>query len=278
MGINFLDLMRKNKFTLKIGRIYRKCETSFLNLKVMIPAQLRSKGLFIKAYKPLMELKNRYSGERCFIIATGPSLTTADILKLKNEFTFSMNAMCLKYDELGWSPTFYGIQDEKVFNAVKTHINEGDVKYRFVDSYYRKDNCSDPNWIYFPRNCVYNSYNAYINKIYYSKFSDNPVSIVYDGFTIVYSLIQIAVFMGFKEIYLLGCDCNYNDDPQKRYFVDHGVLDKTYKEAGNRMIACYPVAKKYADEHGIKIYNATRGGMLEVFERVDLDEILKNEK
>ena len=88
-------------------------------------------------------------------------------------------------------------------------------------------------------------------------------------------MIQMAVYMGFKEIYLLGCDCNYEDDPKKRYFVSHGVLDPTYKEAKNRMCASYSVAKKYAEKHGIKIYNATRGGMLETFERVNLDQILR---
>jgi hypothetical protein len=42
------------------------------------------------------------------------------------------------------------------------------------------------------------------------------------------------------------------------------------------MIEAYREAKKYADLHNIKIYNATRGGMLEVFERVDLDKVLLN--
>jgi hypothetical protein len=44
------------------------------------------------------------------------------------------------------------------------------------------------------------------------------------------------------------------------------------------MIAAYKEAKNYADGHGIKIYNATRGGMLEVFERVDLDRVVSREK
>ena len=35
----------------------------------------------------------------------------------------------------------------------------------------------------------------------------------------------------------------------------------------------YICAKRFCDEHGIKIYNATRGGKLEVFPRVDFDEV-----
>ena len=40
-------------------------------------------------------------------------------------------------------------------------------------------------------------------------------------------------------------------------------------------LLAYQSAKKYADAHGIKIYNATRGGNLEVFERVDFDSLFK---
>ena len=37
--------------------------------------------------------------------------------------------------------------------------------------------------------------------------------------------------------------------------------------------SAYEVAKENAEKKGIKIYNATRGGKLEVFERVDFDSL-----
>ena len=43
----------------------------------------------------------------------------------------------------------------------------------------------------------------------------------------------------------------------------------------------FEVAKQYADSHEIKIYNDTRGGKLEVFERKNLDEVfaeMENDK
>ena len=36
----------------------------------------------------------------------------------------------------------------------------------------------------------------------------------------------------------------------------------------------YKSAKEYADSNGIKIINCTRGGMLEVFPRMSLEEVL----
>jgi hypothetical protein len=84
--------------------------------------------------------------------------------------------------------------------------------------------------------------------------------------------------MGFKEIYLLGNDCNYangiknfaeyRDEKERISISDHGV----------NMIRAYEVAKTWAGKHDVKIYNATRGGMLEVFERVRLEDVLKSKK
>ena len=37
----------------------------------------------------------------------------------------------------------------------------------------------------------------------------------------------------------------------------------------------YTIAKEYCDTHVIKIYNAPRSGKLEVFERVDFNELIK---
>ena len=43
----------------------------------------------------------------------------------------------------------------------------------------------------------------------------------------------------------------------------------------NEQLKAYQKAKQYAETHGIKIYNATRGGKLEVFERVDFDSLFE---
>ena len=83
--------------------------------------------------------------------------------------------------------------------------------------------------------------------------------------------------MGFSEIYLMGVDCNYNLPDSKKYFVDHGIRGPEQKLGGLRMIKDFEVIKQYEDKWGIKIYNASRGGMLEVFPRVELDKVVDNE-
>lgn len=111
-------------------------------------------------------------------------------------------------------------------------------------------------------------------------FSDDIVRGVYSGYTVAYDMIQIAVYMGFSEIYLIGADFNYNGDAAQKgnHVYDSKFQDKR-KMAGRSYIDCsinaMEVSRKYAEAHGIKIYNATRGGKLEVFERKELDELFK---
>ena len=61
-------------------------------------------------------------------------------------------------------------------------------------------------------------------------------------------------------------------------FVDHkrNWSKEKLEKNGNEMLPQYEIANTYALEHGFHIYNATRGGQLEAFPRVDLDEVMKH--
>ena len=98
--------------------------------------------------------------------------------------------------------------------------------------------------------------------------------IVYEGYTVAFVALQMAAYLGFEEIYLVGVDCNYSKDQARQHFVNSGYYATNYATIGNEMIFAYGEAKKALDARGIKVYNATRGGMLEIFPRVDLDEVL----
>ena len=100
--------------------------------------------------------------------------------------------------------------------------------------------------------------------------------------TVSYMCLQIAIYMGFKEIYLLGVDHSYSValEPDGSVTQFEGVADHFSEKdkisnlpAPYKTNLAYEAAKKYADEHDVKIYNATRGGKLEVFERLDFDSL-----
>jgi hypothetical protein len=209
-----------------------------------------------------------YAGKRCVIVATGPSLTMKDLDSIGELYSFSMNSIFMSFDKTNWRPSFYFIQDRKVFKKIKKNVPWKELDTIFLGSmipFIKKKNIRT---FYY----VHDLLNHYLkNTIYEFQFSSDCNKNIYDGFTITYSIIQMAIYMGFKEIYLLGVDCNYSE--KKQHFAPYG--ERIIDTPEERMISAYKVAKEYADAHGIKIYNATRGGKLEVFERVDFDTLFK---
>ena len=114
--------------------------------------------------------------------------------------------------------------------------------------------------------------------------------------TVMTYMIEMAMYMGFSEIYLIGVDCTNGFVNTSNHFMDGymtsameseeqrrarnlatGDKKLTLEELGqyrvDRSMAAYDKLREYADKHGIKVFNATRGGMLEAFERVDFDEL-----
>ena len=94
---------------------------------------------------------------------------------------------------------------------------------------------------------------------------------------------RVGSLLGFREIYIIGCDNSYGIEILKDgTIVNHnkqsyfeGSDAKSQKVAAStwQMNIAYEYARKYADANGIKIFNATRGGYLEAFERVDFDTL-----
>ena len=87
------------------------------------------------------------------------------------------------------------------------------------------------------------------------------------------AMIQLGVLMGYEEIYLLGCDMNYTDGESHAF---DGYLPDTFNGKGDldngNNLALHKMAKRCSP---IPIYNATIGGGLEVYPRVDYIKILK---
>ena len=238
---------------------------------------MRGLGWYDKNFSQIKSLKNKYKGKRCFIACTGPSLTIDDLELLKNEYVFGMNSICLIHDKTDWRPDFFGIQDVYVFEKLKDTILQTDNGLVFIPIELRDSYELPKTWINFYRCWAYNVFKRLYSAKYFAKFSNNAYARVYDGFSITFSIMQIAVYMGFDEIYLIGADCNYLG--QKQHFIESGHYDINANTAGDRMIGAYVSAKKYADNHGILIYNATRGGCLEIFTRIKLEDVInKREK
>lgn len=236
------------------------------------------KDALYRPNKKYKALKNKHEGERCFIVCTGPSLTLEDVNKLKNEYTFSMNNIFKCYDKTDWRPTYYGVSDYRVYNRLKKQINDPNTLKESVFLYStfevmyhgRKNPQAVPVYCSNRRNAISLMKDLSYKHVGMSKKLDRYVN---NGCTVAFILIQIAIYMGFKEIYMLGADCTYQGKAHSD-LAPNSEKQKVGKNDGLKIIDIYSSLIKDIPED-VKIFNATRGGMLELFPRVDLDEILK---
>lgn len=232
------------------------------------------KFISISKNAPLEKLRNQFSGKRCFIVCNGPSLTIDDLNKIKAEYSFTMNSVIKKLYLTEWRPTFYGIQDLNVFEKMPEEVTNLKCDYKFISREIIKTGLLSPsNAICFD---LLSAGHYATNPHPKFKFANDVTIGVFDGYSISYSLLQIAVYMGFSEIYLMGCDCSYASDPSKQHFADSGHVDKNAAIMGGLQIQAYYKAKEVCDKLGVKVYNATRGGALEVFPRISVDDVIKN--
>lgn len=275
------QIVKKNKTIEELARRICRPYFWFCAQRVYFQSWLRRMGISPShKYDYIKGLKNTHVGEKCFIVATGPSLTFEDLDKLSDAgvYSFGMNSCVLALEKTRWVPDLLGVEDEYVYEKIeKVLISEskGKLKDKILISHNIEQFFnSAKNFKVFPQNILDHKYD--LNKYGTIKFSDDCYEVVYDVWSILFSMCQFAVYMGFKEIYFIGTDCSYNKD--KSHFIDHGVKDSHAFLAGERLIYCHGKFKEWADSKGVKVYNCTRGGMLEVYPRKKLEDVLDSLK
>lgn len=224
----------------------------------------------------ILKFKGLHQGERCFIVGTGPSLTVNDLnmLAYNNEKCFSVNRIYKIFPKTMWRPDYYVAVDTCMIEDLAKEIAELPLEYKFIPSkpklYWMQDGLNTSVKINRIRG-EYSDKNI--------RFSQNAERCIYNGETVVYICMQLAVYMGFKEIYLLGIDFHYSADvyDTSNHFEGYHNYYKEIRAAqfnAERQLIAYKKAKEAAEACGARIVNATRGGMLEVFERKSFDAII----
>lgn len=224
-------------------------------------------------------LSNIHKGKRAFIICNGPSLLPEDleVIVKNDDISFACNKIDKIFSRTNWRPTYYAVLDETFqYSLIDTMNNiPASIKFFSKNSYIKTRKVSG--------NAIFLDTKGGTELLENPRFSEYLPSGIYTIGTTTYSLIQIAVGMGIKEIYIIGCDNHYAREIKRdgiivnnggnSYFKGASQKEQATAAATWQMNVAYEFARKYADTHGIKIYNATRGGYLEAFERVDFDTL-----
>ena len=281
-------VVTNSDFLSSIRRIYRSYASDY-DFKKM-----QKKYLSSSFPEKIKECKDIHAGKRCFIIGNGPSLNNEDLERIKDEFSFATNRVFLIFDKTSWRPTYWMCQDRQILRSVTDLYQsyKGNMFLGYHALYDYGINLSNANYYL----CNAKQYKARKKEL---DFSDEVDKFVIDGGSVTYSCIQMAVYMGFKKIYLLGVDHNFSrtldknlrivehnevkndyfDEKYKDIFKKFEEKGKVYAAPDSEMIThAFEAAKKYCDAHDVEIFNATRGGKLEVFTRVKFDDIMEGYK
>ena len=275
--------------------MHTKLRSSKVLRAIGFPVNVLYRARLLREYRDsedsayLRGLKGKYAGKRCFVIGNGPSLLASDLDKLTCEYTFASNKIYRIYDATKWRPTFYMSLDTNVIDDQIDNIKAGGGYPKFINYKAKKYGRTNEENIWYL--CAKGKFRINPYDPQSETLSEDVSQYVAVVHTVTVSAIELAIYMGFNEIYLLGVDNNYANkaDRNGKIHVDSNVKADYFQETSDgkavrrsRSIAnmdsleySYCLAKRFADEHGVKIYNATRGGKLETFERIDFDAVVK---
>ncbi len=245
----------------------------------------------------LAALKDRYCGQRCFVIGNGPSLRRTDVSKLRGEYTFGMNRVYLAFEEWGFRTTFLVSVNDLVIEQCLDDFLALDIPRffswrarRFFPSslpHTRTPGTGTPDTetpatetppsrspIF-----LYTTYDA-------PTFARDARFRLWEGATVTYVCLQLAFHMGFEQVVLIGVDHSFTTKGEANKTVvsggdDPDHFDPRYFGKGFRWQLpdletsemAYRMARRAYERAGREILDATIGGKLTVFPKVDYDSL-----
>jgi hypothetical protein len=153
-------------------------------------------------------LHNIHQGERCFILGNGPSLNKCDLSLLKDEYSFAVNGIFYKTEEMGYKPNFYMVEDNHVITDNITQINNFKCDYKFFPAHYGNQIVPDATTIFIPSD--FGFYRRGHPNYCVPQFSKDISNVIYTGQSVTMMQLQLAYYLGFSEVYLIGMDFSYD--------------------------------------------------------------------
>jgi glycosyltransferase involved in cell wall biosynthesis len=232
--------------------------------------------------------KDAYKGERCVIIGNGPSLNKLDLSLMKDTPTFAVNGIFYAAESMGFDPTFYVVEDTAVMADNTEQIRAYRAHHKLFPAEYRTYIGESDEVTYFRMNRGF--YSEASPHYSVPRFSTDAAKRVYCGQSVTIINLQLAYHFGFTEVALIGMDFSYNipdsvikegmvftstEADENHFHPDYFGPGKKWKDPKlDRVLINYEQAKLFYEADGRRIVNATAGGNLHVFDRVDYDRWL----
>ena len=235
-----------------------------------------------RAIKKNIKFKDVHAGERCFILGTGPSLkllTAQQRESLRKETLFGVNSLYKSDIGRELSPKYYVLMDNLYWEQWSSTFTEVSNQYKDCPPIF----ITDLRAKYLVESLPVKNQAVYI---YSKKYPVNQMSAdidenIYAAMNVISYSILSAIYMGFREIYLLGCDYSAFCTAGKGHCYD----DESEISQSNYNLAFYLrfywittefhyLIAKLAKEKGVKVVNLTQNSLLDAYPRLSVSDTL----
>ncbi len=226
-----------------------------------------------KERKRLRKMKGLWLGQKAVILCNGPSLNKVDFDVLTRVKTIGLNKVNLLFDRTDFRPDYIVAINRHVIEQNAEFYNLTEIPLFLNEQYARKIQRSA------------NRYFLHLTSL--KRFAKDVSMSIYSGHTVTFAALQLAYYMGFQEVALVGCDHNFTEKGPankevKARDIDESHFSPDYFSKGVTwelpdLIESeigYLLALKAFEEEGRRIVNCTEGGKLEIFPRQRLNEFL----
>ena len=231
-------------------------------------------------------LKDKYKGKRCFILGNAPTIKNIDIKKLKQEYVFIMSTFYNHPDYHELEKTIFSsvhLTGSKIYSDNLRHLKAIDNNTKTTSLFFfdiqQKKMIEENNL--FKNRSVYYIATADVERSY-----DLSAPTGYYSTNVIQAL-EIAMYLGFSEIYLHSVNINaicsdgkydYFFEREELPYKDPGVDDSGYvKNFFSEIESTYSAAKgiyeilKNARNNNVKIYYTNRESILKFLEYKDFN-------
>jgi len=236
-------------------------------------------GEWLSRHAPGIEaLKNRHQGEDCFILGNGPSLLETDLGLLRDFHVFGLNKIHLLFDK------------------TKLHIDYHVAINRLVleQSHEIFSQQSYMSFLCYNAACELGLPSSDNRQLIYTTpghaFSRDACSGISGGSTVTYVALQIAYYMGFQNVFLIGVDHRFKvegnpHETQTMGGVDVNHFDPNYFANMKWNLPDLEGSElsyqqtKIAFENSFpqrSVFDATFNGALQVFPKISYEEAVRN--
>ena len=260
-------------------------ETQGINI-VSFPTDIRGAAAgFDEEGMKIRKLRGIHAGRRAVVIGNGPSLKIPDLDRLNDNVTFASNKIFLAFDRTFWRPSYYTVIDDLVAEQNRDAIRNLDLVKIFPGHF--KKIFGENDRIFWTRNL-----SDIVDGVEINRFSCDAAVGLYGGRTVLYHQIQMAAYMGAKEIVLIGVDFDFpNKGKDTGRKCAHGTILEScgeinhfhpdYRKPGELWTIprldlqerAFAYACGFLAQKGVRLVNASRQTKLTVVPRVDFDAL-----